>query len=455
MDMNVPNSITFASIPIPPAPDLTMEPNEYYVIFNIDDGNNPISHLGYVGTVLEEPNLVLSFGYTVDVNQLTGIPNSGDANFVDTRNLAIRQRVETESGYETIYVDRQLIYKNWARWDPCDWNCPDPNSRIRTYERNFDMEDNSWWYTVYHNMFRDATNSSFGMPHNIGSPDPMPEIDIAMPWDSNSGYLGDLITIGDISRIWTIGPHDYLFDPEDMNEPNDANIYDPNTLLPFEPNDPNNPYDINEPNDANGIYANYNSYSRTVGETLKLVSRSRSKNYDREDLEELIRLNLADADYRNLFQYITVFYPADHDQWAGETRIKGRININTAPWYVISQLPWMRDDIAKAIVAYRDKLDLDPNGPDYSDPNFGRWKATGIYNVREAAGFESIGELATVINDSGEDEYSMHWYALDSTDINSFPDLTLSPDDDADGAEDDFEERDIIFSRISNLVTVR
>lgn len=44
----------------------------------------------------------------------------------------------------------------------------------------------------------------------------------------------------------------------------------------------------------------------------------------------------------------------------------------------------------------------------------------------------------------------MDFYSLDFIDLDGFPDLT--PDD---GVEDDFEERDVIFSRISNLVTVR
>jgi len=48
----------------------------------------------------------------------------------------------------------------------------------------------------------------------------------------------------------------------------------------------------------------------------------------------------------------------------------------------------------------------------------------------------------------------MGYYAYDplysSVDLDQFPDLTPS-----DGAVSDFEERDVIFSRISNLVTVR
>ena len=43
----------------------------------------------------------------------------------------------------------------------------------------------------------------------------------------------------------------------------------------------------------------------------------------------------------------------------------------------------------------------------------------------------------------------MYYYADDPA-PSGFPDLTPT-----DGAGDDFEERDVIFSRISNLVTVR
>jgi hypothetical protein len=44
----------------------------------------------------------------------------------------------------------------------------------------------------------------------------------------------------------------------------------------------------------------------------------------------------------------------------------------------------------------------------------------------------------------------MGYYAADQADLTTFPDLTPG-----DGAGGDFEERDIIFSRISNLITVR
>jgi hypothetical protein len=172
---------------------------------------------------------------------------------------------------------------------------------------------------------------------------------------------------------------------------------------------------------------------------------------------------LADPNFQQIFKYLTVIDPNNSD--ANETRIKGRININTAPAYVIAQLPWvsLRKDpigyndpnLAKAIVAYRDKLDLSSTGgPDYyrlGEPN-GRKQETGIDGISEANGFRSIGELMNVINTSPccKTDYDIRYYSLDNQDQPGFPDLT--PDD---NAPDDFEERDLIFARLSDLVTVR
>jgi len=138
-----------------------------------------------------------------------------------------------------------------------------------------------------------------------------------------------------------------------------------------------------------------------------------------EPPEELIRLNLQNPFLAEIFNYLTVIDPMDHGHSEYETRIKGRININTAPWYVIAQLPWMQPQIAREIVAYRDTI---------------------------AGAFEGTGALMQVPE--------MGYYAYDSGfagfDLNQLPDLTPS-----DGAVSDFEERDIIFARISNIITVR
>ncbi|MHC4458790.1 MAG: hypothetical protein ACYS0I_17225 [Planctomycetota bacterium] len=194
-------------------------------------------------------------------------------------------------------------------------------------------------------------------------------------------------------------------------------------------------------------------------------------------VESEIRCDLADPNIQKLFQYLTVFDPSrdginnDGDRRPNGTeiidenvlnetpewKIPGRININTAPWYVIAQLPWVSNKLAQAIAAYRDML---PDPVNYTD----RWSAiSGLIDgsfqndIREEPGFAGIGELNFVI--AGDNDYSIRYYQLEQTgDLPGFPDLT--PGDSwglwgGDGAPDDFEERDVIFHRISDLVTVR
>jgi len=190
--------------------------------------------------------------------------------------------------------------------------------------------------------------------------------------------------------------------------------------------------------------------------------------------------------HRNVFQYFTVFDPnsdnidndADGliDEYDGsEWKVPGRININTAPWYVLAQLPWITHpliadpSIAKAIVAYRDKLPLFDGVGNLIADYGNRTAATGSpLPLREELGFASIGELANVVNTFDAPasvpnyrNFSMRYY-IDGFDLPYFPDLTTADDDPpytvpdpCDEVVDDFEERDVIFSRISNLVTVR
>jgi hypothetical protein len=149
-----------------------------------------------------------------------------------------------------------------------------------------------------------------------------------------------------------------------------------------------------------------------------------------EPAEGFVRLDLQDPDYTNIFRYLTVIDPSEHiyspvqpdpnnytnyQLYLNETRIKGRININTAPWFVIAQLPWMQPAIAQAVTTYRDTL-------------------LGAY--------KNIAALVQVPE--------MDFYANDPNDLMTYPDLTPG-----DNAVNDFEERDVIFSRISNIVTVR
>ncbi len=150
-----------------------------------------------------------------------------------------------------------------------------------------------------------------------------------------------------------------------------------------------------------------------------------------EPNEYAIRINLKEPVYANLFRFLTVIdpkqYGLDPNKAMTETRIKGRININTAPWFVMAQLPWMPESAARAIESFRDII----NPLDASNKPFGA--------------FDTIADLMQVPQ---MDHYAIGDY--NDVDLQKWPDLTHS-----DGAISDFEERDIIFSRISNLITVR
>ena len=131
-----------------------------------------------------------------------------------------------------------------------------------------------------------------------------------------------------------------------------------------------------------------------------------------------IRMDLLNPVYADLFQFLTVTDPTEYGAPPAETRVKGRININTAPWFVMAQLPWMEPIAAQAIVSFRD-----------------------MYGA-----YDTIGDLIRV----SEMAYYAENPAFKDVDLDRWPDFTP-----LDGAVSDFEERDLIFSRISNLITVR
>ncbi len=147
--------------------------------------------------------------------------------------------------------------------------------------------------------------------------------------------------------------------------------------------------------------------------------------------EDLL-INLTEPVYQNLFNYLTVMDPVSHNTnlASNETRVKGRININTAPAFVLAQLPWMSQyqeaiplERARAVVAYRNK--------------HGAFTSIGgLMSVPQMwrLGFDGIDNLFDV---------------TPSATVRRGPDLT------PDSVTDDLEERDLIFTRISNLVTVR
>jgi hypothetical protein len=164
-----------------------------------------------------------------------------------------------------------------------------------------------------------------------------------------------------------------------------------------------------------------------IGEIGRLF-RTSAYTITTADTEFTTRLNLADTNtnIQSIFKYLTVMDPNEL-RYGGhpydETRIKGRININTAPWFVLAQLPWLS----------------------YHTPNYDLARA--IVNYRDTHGsFKNIGKLMTDANSSND---NIGYYIGNGGTI---PTTLLTP---TDGGSDLFELRDAIFARISNLITVR
>lgn len=328
-----------------------------------------------------------------------------------TKNTTLLLKRKLLNGDE-IYVDKQVVNRTLGGGT---------SGRGRYFER--DVRD---WHIVYQTLEKDTSETgrsrvTLGIRNDI-DPDEFRDRDhdfsfylpnpIEPPYPTEETQTRTkLITLGDVPQILTIGPDE--------------------------------------------------SRDNTIGEQLRQTSKSD---------EDKIRVDLQNPYHRNIFQYLTVFDPADHGYGNKATRVKGRININTAPWYVIAQLPWVSYDednpktpdygLAQAVVAYRDKLE--------SPVDYEQGRINAIRDLidlsseqqdvfREEAGFASIGELNFVV--AGNDEnYRMDYYTLGSEkghDLDGFPDLTKDGQNKGDGIVDDFEERDVIFSRISNLVTVR
>ena len=211
------------------------------------------------------------------------------------------------------------------------------------------------------------------------------------------------------------------------------------------------------------------------------------------------RPDAADPCFVNLTRFLTAFNPfsdtVDNDG-DGETdenselAIAGRININTAPWFVIAQLPWVVDPtaaaadkykLAQAIVAYRDKTAWDVlnySTSTWAAPDDVKTRKHGMglkstdRDIREEIGFANIAELLNVTHNlnngpgdltTPDEYYDIRRYGRDDNagvPKNNNESVPHDPDpgpflNDNDDAANDLKERDIIFQRISNLVTVR
>ncbi|MBN1457393.1 MAG: hypothetical protein JW912_06050, partial [Sedimentisphaerales bacterium] len=175
-------------------------------------------------------------------------------------------------------------------------------------------------------------------------------------------------------------------------------------------------------------------------ETIKTADPSADREFGVE-MGSFGKVRLDYQDYHKLTRYLSYFDIStdgvDNDgindiDGPREVSIAGRININTAPWFVLVQLPWMTYQTSSDPLV-TDVLDRVEAVIDYRDG------ASGPY--KKIVDLLKIDQMKSLANDADNN--------LNSDSPIKGPDFT------DDGVVDDFEELHVIFHRISNLVTVR
>ncbi len=169
-----------------------------------------------------------------------------------------------------------------------------------------------------------------------------------------------------------------------------------------------------------------------------------------------------------LGDYMDVLVPDPLNTGRTDT-VYGRININTAPWQVIRYLPGIsamaqRDLIATDIVAYRDLLNnTSTGGTNYSGGATARANAMVpvLTDLRGDAGFASPGEIAIPIYLRGSKADIAAGYRLPQNNYSAIDEspynytLEGTADDGLDEITGDLSKYDIYYSWLSNQLTVR
>jgi len=323
--------------------------------FVVGNHNNALTGLGATGPSRVDPNLALAT-YMRDPNSPPP-PQPPRYQLRELYDVYLVRNVAAPGGPTPLLLDCQVLERNWFTWEYM-------NKDTNLYRGRDDKK----WNIVYQELM-DKTGTSGRI---LGGGNGQNTTD---RWNCNlSGANRPFATVGDLARVLTFGP---------STSPND-----------------------------------------TIGVKVADVHARRPTEVN---AEARIRLDLTDDQITGIFNYVTVFDPSSdgidndldglvdaNDTLTPEWKVPGRININTAPWFVMEQLPWVDRSLTRQIVTRRDSL----------------------------GGYTNIADVMQVAD--------MGFLSRDNRDLTTFPDLTPG-----DGAVDDFEERDVFFSRISNLVTVR
>lgn len=363
-----------------------------------------------------------------------------DSNNVEEIDVVLK-RESSDVNVPDLYLDRVDVKHSWIEW------LLDISHRNRA--RKFDPNTSKWWDTGSICSGPMTVDDSNNITDTLLAPNNATPLEIKFDLSQPERLISPV----DLVRMWTIGPTDNLnMDANGINFSSGANFADANGVF-----------------DLSQYIGNWNPEDRTIGEKLYLANANFHKGF-----EELIRFNLRDPSIKDIFSYLTRFAPhrdgidnnnnGSIDEQYLEWGVPGRININTAPAYVIGQLPWVSYDevskniepevyLARAITAYRDKLNLSADlGPDYSGGRYNAISAklppyVDASEINEENGFKSVAELAFVL--AGDRKWRIDKYGTDGEYFDRTYDIT------PDSVRDDFDERDYIVSRIANLATVR
>jgi len=188
-----------------------------------------------------------------------------------------------------------------------------------------------------------------------------------------------------------------------------------------------------------------------IGELGRIFRESAFNPMVENPVEAEVLIDLANPAFSRLFNYLTVIDPVQRakpdtvDEF--ETRIMGRININTAPAFVLAQLPWLAYAGPNDVNAVGGAAQAGPGGNSFYSSATALQRGGEIVKHRELQGpYRSVGDLMQV--------GALRTLAFDVTG-NGRNETPRGPDLTPDTALNDFEERDLLFTRISDLVTVR
>ncbi len=381
-----------------------------------DNANYP---LGVYESLASTPNQLNLVYNTADI--LNTIDNGNAANWVtlDSRDAwAELSGANQRSYYTQLAADKAAGYAKVAALMEGNFDTR------QLYDRFNTTSDKLWLkslgqlqdiFTVSARCVEIEWDASDDFPSDNGFPTTGSLADGRVYYQPFMNALTDAVVSSVDNRYCAVNYQSFVGNPARINLGSElfANIPDFMTVIDYTRdginNDGNYYYErVNAEND--GIDNDGDSTLDNAGESYSddLIDQDGYVNSTLSTLK--LQLNAVDptSGYANEDEYMQ-----DQPEYY-DNEIYGRININTAPWYVLARLPWVTEEMAQAIVAYRDQRALynttfDSGIMNYPAVNYATGRANGMWDavygspapftVRDGEnnkGFRSIGELMNV-----------------------------------------------------------